>query len=306
MQQLIGWFTDDLRLAGAASQNTVAAYSRDLRRYHQWLSENGCRSWEEVDGDKVEQHIRFLSEGSDEVAPLASSSISRAISSIRMFHKWLVREGRVSFDPTTQVKGPKQAASLPKALSQEQVKQLLDAGVQDDSPRGLRDHALLELLYATGARISEVVALQIEDIDLEAEIPLVRLIGKGNKERLVPVGSYAKESVMKYLQQSRPMMVTTPAQNLFLFVNLRGKPLSRQSAWEIITTRSRLSGLDAEVSPHTLRHSFATHLLEGGASVREVQELLGHASVTTTQIYTRLSPESLRETYYSTHPRARY
>lgn len=306
MQRLIGWFASDLKVGRAASKHTVAAYSRDLKRYQAFLAESGCTGWGDVTQLLAEEHIRRLSEGSEEVPPLAPSSIARAISSMRTFHQWLVRENHCDTDPTAQLTAPKQAASLPKALSREQIDQLLTSSETDKSVRGMRDYALLETLYATGARISEVVGLKLDDVDLADAVPLVHLIGKGNKERVVPLGSYAKKSLRAYISESRPLMITPGNDNPFLFVNLRGKPLSRQSAWEIINNVSRKSGLDVEISPHTLRHSFATHLLEGGASVREVQELLGHSSVTTTQIYTRLSPDSLRETYQATHPRANY
>ena len=206
-------------------------------------------------------------------------------------------------DAAAEVRAPKQGSHLPKALSVDQVSRLLDAAHSAPGAAGLRDAALLELLYATGARVSEAVGLAVDDIDLDDEAPVVRLFGKGRKERLVPLGSYAKDALGAYLVRGRPELAARGSHAVFL--NKRGAAMSRQSAWEAIRRAASAAGLEAGVSPHTLRHSFATHLLEGGASVRDVQELLGHASVQTTQIYTKVTVAALREVYWTTHPRAR-
>ena len=232
--------------------------------------------------------------------PPAASSLARLQSSVRGLHRFLVREGLETEDPAARLKPPKAAQRLPKALTVDQVEALL-AAPGDDLP-GLRDRALLELLYATGARVSEVVQLDVDDL---AQGEVVRLHGKGSKERIVPVGSYARAALEAYLTRARPEFSARGKATPRLFLGARGAPLSRQSAWLVIRAAAEKAHLTAHVSPHTLRHSFATHLLQGGADVRVVQELLGHASVTTTQIYTHVSVDALRDVYVTSHPRAR-
>jgi len=217
-------------------------------------------------------------------------------------HRFAAREGLVSADAAAAVRPPVPARRLPKSLPVEEVLAIL-AAAEPDSPRGLRDRALLELLYATGARISEAVGLDVDDVELTASTVLLR--GKGGKDRMVPVGSYARAAVDAYLVRGRPALAAAGRGAPALFVNHRGGRLSRQSAWQALRTAAARAGISTAVSPHTLRHSFATHLLDGGADVRVVQELLGHASVTTTQIYTMVTVERLREVYASAHPRAR-
>lgn len=240
--------------------------------------------------------------------------MARALAAVRGWHKYLVLEGTVTADPAREVKPPKKPQRLPKALTVSQVSALLEAaGDSSDGPRALRDRALLEFLYATGARISEAVGLDVDDFD--ASVGSVRLFGKGSKERIVPVGSFALAAVDAYLVRGRPSLVAARAASAAagrksadgpaLFLNARGGRLSRQSAWQVLRDAAGRAGLTEHVSPHTLRHSFATHLLAGGADVRVVQELLGHASVTTTQIYTLVTVDSLREVYATSHPRAR-
>jgi len=294
------WFLDDLRVTKGASENTLSNYGRDLDRYIKGLMSQGVDSWSAVSANNVEAHLSSLASGEDALAP---RSIARALAAIRSFHKWLRREGVCETDPCAGIKAPKLGNSFPKALSVAEVTALLSA-VEGDDPRSLRDAALLEFLYATGARVSEAVSLSVDDINFHQEIPVVHLFGKGGKERLVPIGSYAQKALEAYLVRSRPVFAISGTGTHSLFLNLRGAPLSRQSAWEIIMLAASRAGLEKRVSPHTLRHSFATHLLEGGASVREVQELLGHASVATTQIYTRMNPQTLQEVYRVTHPRA--
>jgi integrase/recombinase XerD len=239
---------------------------------------------------------------------LASASAARAISAVRGLHRFAAREGLVPADVAADVKPPSPPKRLPKALDVDQVTRLLAAGGDDETPLGLRDRALLEFLYGTGARISEAVGAAIDDLDLEEE-PAAVLHGKGGRSRLVPVGGFAKAAVEAYLVRGRPALAAKGRGTPVVFLNARGGPLSRQSAWTILHRAAAAAGLPVDgphaVSPHTLRHSYATHLLDGGADVRVVQELLGHASVTTTQVYTLVTVDRLREVYATAHPRAR-
>jgi len=231
--------------------------------------------------------------------------VARAQAAIRGLHKYALTEGLVGVNPAVHLHAPRQGRHLPKALTVDEVGRLLDAAHADDSVIGIRDCALLELLYATGARVSEAVSLCADDFDLDAEVPVVRLFGKGRKERIVPVGSFAVEALGAYRVRARPALAVRGHGTNAFFLNSRGGPLSRQSAWTAIRRAAQAAQLEDKVSPHTMRHSFATHLLEGGASVREVQELLGHASVSTTQIYTAVTAAALREVFTVSHPRAR-
>ncbi len=315
----IDWFIGDLSVSKGASPHTVSNYRRDLGRYAQFVvvkqsegdeevavgSPRGSAiEWERVSSTDIEEYLSLLGRGDESNKPLAASSIARSLAAIRSFHKWTVREHIATADPAASVKPPKQAEMLPKALSVHDVEALLGAAV-GESPSSLRDVALLEFLYATGARISEAVNVTADDLDLDGQIPVARLFGKGRKERLVPLGHHAVDALNAYEVRARPSLAANGRGTASYFLNLRGSPLSRQSAWEIIDRAAKRAGIKGDVSPHTLRHSFATHLLEGGASVREVQELLGHSNVSTTQIYTKLSPQLMTEVYRSTHPRAR-
>jgi integrase/recombinase XerD len=288
------------------SDHTVAAYRRDLAGYVDWLAEHGIRDSAEVTTALVAE---FAAERASGDPPPASSSLARLQSSVRGLHRYLAREGIEAADPTGRLRPPKAARRLPKALTIDQVERLLDAagptnaaGGGAEELIGLRDRALLELLYATGARVSEVVQLDVDDL---AQGEVVRVRGKGSKERIIPVGSYARSALEGYLTRSRPELSRRGRATPRLFLGARGAPLSRQSAWLVIQHAAERAQLTAHVSPHTLRHSFATHLLQGGADVRVVQELLGHASVATTQIYTHVSVDALRDVYTTSHPRAR-
>jgi integrase/recombinase XerD len=254
----------------------------------------------------VTAFLRALREGGDGQAPLAATSAARTVVSVRGLHRFLVAEGVTGTDPARDVHPPAVPRRLPKAIAVDEVERLLDAAGADDTPRALRDRALLEVLYGTGARISEAVGLDVDDIDVsdDAAAGAVRLLGKGSKERLVPIGSYARAAVDAYLVRGRPALVAAGAGSPALFLNARGGRLSRQSAWTVLRTTAERARLRTPVSPHTLRHSFATHLLDGGADVRVVQELLGHASVATTQVYTLVTVDKLREVYAASHPRA--
>ncbi len=298
-------FLTDLELLKGRSPNTVAGYRRDVARYLEFLKTKAGGSpstLDQVSPKAIEAYIASLGK-EGEFGPLAPASIRRSVSAVRSFHRWALCERRTQLDPWASIRPPKGTQPLPKAMTVSQVGQLLAAALAGDDPKSLRDAALLELLYATGARVSEVTALVGDDIEYGENLAAVRLTGKGRKERLVPVGSHAARAIQAYQVRSRPVLAARGKGVPQLFLNLRGAPLSRQSAWEIISETARRADLP-RISPHTLRHSFATHLLEGGASVREVQELLGHSSVQTTQIYTRMSPTVLLEVYRSTHPRA--
>lgn len=278
------------------SQNTVQAYRRDLTRYLGWVGEDADAAT--ITREQVTGFLGSLLEGE---GALSKSSAARMLSSVRGLHRFLLDEGVVLVDVAADVKPPKLPSSLPKAITIAQMESVL-AATDGDEPQQLRDKALLELLYATGARISEVVALNVDDM-IDGEV--VRLFGKGNKQRVVPVGHYARTAVEAYLVRVRPVFsargMATPA----LFLGSRGQRMSRQNAWLIIRAAAKRAHLGVEISPHTFRHSFATHLLAGGADVRVVQELLGHASVSTTQIYTLVTADSLRDMYSTAHPRAR-
>ncbi|KRA22987.1 recombinase XerC [Microbacterium sp. Root61] len=287
------------------SEHTVSAYRRDLSGYLAWLAERGVDESTQVTPALVGEFI--ADRASAQPAP-AASSLARLQSSVRGLHRFLVREGIEAEDPTGRLRPPKAPRRLPKALTIEQVERLLDASgpAPADAPAGeligVRDRALLELLYATGARVSEIVQLDVDDV---GHGEALRVRGKGSKERIVPVGSYARAAIDAYLTRVRPELSRRGRATPKLFLGARGAPLSRQSTWLIIRDAAARADLTAHVSPHTLRHSFATHLLQGGADVRVVQEMLGHASVSTTQIYTHVTVDALRDVYATSHPRAR-
>jgi integrase/recombinase XerD len=255
-----------------------------------------------VGPEHVAAFLAAIRTGEDGGAVLTASSAARAVVAVRGFHRFLLLEGAAERDPAHEVRPPATPKRLPKAISVGEVERLLEAASVGGTPGGVRDRALLELLYGSGARIGEAVGLDVDDLDLDAA--LLRLRGKGSKERIVPVGSYAVGAVQAYLVRVRPDLASRGRGTPAVFLNVRGGRLSRQSAWTVLQAAAERAGLAAHVSPHTLRHSFATHLLEGGADVRVVQELLGHASVTTTQIYTRVTADTLREVYAAAHPRA--
>ncbi|KGJ72356.1 recombinase XerC [Cryobacterium roopkundense] len=288
--------------------NTVAAYRRDLTLYAGWLQgapppAEPVAGLRQITAAHISAFVRYLS--CREESPLTAASIARVLSTVRGFHRFLLEEALVDVDVARETKPPKLAMRLPKAISIEQVAALLAATDGDDLLQ-LRDKALLELLYATGARVSEVVSLNVDDVLAEVlDEEVVRLTGKGDKQRIVPVGSYARSAINAYLVRARPLLSARGAATPALFLGVRGQRVSRQNAWLIIRAAAERAGLSVAVSPHTLRHSFATHLLAGGADVRVVQELLGHSSVATTQIYTLVTVDTLRDMYTTAHPRAR-
>jgi integrase/recombinase XerD len=305
LERVVTGYLDHLTVERGLAANTIASYRRDLRRYTAYLAAAGVGSLREIAESDVSGFLAALREGDDEHPPLSATSAARAVVAVRGLHRFALLDGLVPDDVAHEVRPPTPARRLPKAVPVESVVALIEAAGAVEGPRGLRDRALLELLYGTGARISEAVGLAVDDVDRGQAV--VRLAGKGGKERVVPVGSYALRAVEEYLVRARPALVANGKGGVrggTLFLNVRGGPLSRQSAWAILRAAAERAGLSVEMSPHTLRHSFATHLLDGGADVRVVQELLGHASVTTTQVYTLVTVDRLREVYATSHPRA--
>jgi integrase/recombinase XerD len=296
-------YLEHLSVERGLAANTLTSYRRDLRRYLEYLRGLGIESLDEVTEPTVSGFLMRLREGNADHPPLTATSAARTVVAVRGFHKFAVRDGLATADPASGVKPPAPAKRLPKALPLSEVEAILEAAGAAGTTLALRDRALLEVLYGTGARISEAVGLDVDDLDLADGTVLLR--GKGSKERLVPVGSFAREAVSAYLVRGRPELVATGKGTPAMFLNARGGRLSRQSAWSVLVKAADRAGVTADVSPHTMRHSFATHLLDGGADVRVVQELLGHASVTTTQVYTLVTVDNLREVFATAHPRAR-
>ncbi|MGH3914402.1 MAG: site-specific tyrosine recombinase XerD [Pseudonocardiaceae bacterium] len=303
MGAVISAYLDHLAVERGTSPNTLDSYARDLRRYGEYLTAGGIVELALVGEEHVTGFLVALREGTGGHRPLALSSAARALVAARGLHRFAHREGLVATDVAVEVHPPSPAKRLPKALAVNDVLRLLDVFSAEEGFRALRDQALLELLYSTGARISEVVGLDRDDVDVAARTVLLR--GKGGKQRLVPVGRPALIALDAYLVRGRPPLAARGRGIPAVFLNARGARLSRQSAWAVLREAADRAGIAGAVSPHTLRHSFATHLLEGGADVRVVQELLGHASVTTTQVYTLVTVDTLREVYATAHPRAR-
>ena len=303
---LVDSYLRHLTIERGMAKNTLAAYRADLARYSSFLEEKGI----EQPGQITELAITEFAESLKLKSGLISSSVARVLAGVRGLHKFWLLENITTGDVAAAVKPPKSPRNLPKAITVDQIEKLLAAAGPDPAdeaamaadPVRVRDRAMLELLYATGARISELINLDLDDL---VDPTLVRLFGKGSKERIVPVGGYAQRALDAYLVRTRPTLVGQGKGTPALFLNQRGGRLSRQSAWQIISEAARVAELPGEISPHTFRHSFATHLLEGGADVRVVQELLGHSSVATTQIYTLVTVDKLREIYGTAHPRAR-
>jgi len=303
--------------------NTVQSYERDLRRYAEVLAAQGKTDLADVTSLDVAEFRAALRVGDEDHPPLAVTSVGRAVVAVRGLHAFARAQGLTADDPAHEVAPPPPPRRLPKAITIEEVERLLEAAgsTADPDPRALRDRALLEFLYSTGARISEVTGLDVDDLDHLAADPAVKLTGKGGKQRYVPVGSYAVAALDAYLVRGRPLLASAAGRAAIragagagtragirsaspaVFLNARGGRLTRQGAWGVLREAAIRSG-KSDVSPHTLRHSFATHLLDGGADIRVVQELLGHASVTTTQVYTLVTVDKLREVYAAAHPRA--
>jgi integrase/recombinase XerD len=299
----ISRFMDYLSVERGLAKNTLDAYGRDLARYSAYLQAKGVADATEADEPTVSGFVAFLA-GSEyaEGRRYRPSSVARSLAAVRMFHLFLLREGEAQANPSEAVVRPKVPRTLPRPLSLDEVEAILRAPGEAD-PAGIRDRAILETLYGAGLRISELVGLDVDEVDLDEGS--VRVMGKGSKERLVPLGRFAVAALESYLSRARPALAGSRS-GAAVFLNQRGGRLTRQGATRVLKGAADRAGLTKRVTPHTLRHSFATHLLEGGADVRVVQELLGHASLATTQIYTLVTGERLREEYFSSHPRARF
>jgi integrase/recombinase XerD len=295
-ERLLREFFNYLRIEKGLAENSINAYRHDLVKYVNFALDKGIAGPSQVGQEDITD---FLNR--EKFKGMSPSTLSRYVSSIRGFHKFLVREGFTSHQPTSSLKTPRKPLLLPRALSKGEVTRLLEQPLVED-PAGLRDRAILETLYATGIRISELTSLDLDDIDIrEGE---VRVVGKGNRERVVPLGGKACEALRHYLQSGRPHLLKK-GQIHALFLNQKGGRLSRSGAWRIIKYHAERVGLGDKLTPHTLRHSFATHLLENGADLRFIQEMLGHSSISTTQVYTHVSLTQLKQTYLKAHPRAK-
>ncbi|MDL1971463.1 MAG: site-specific tyrosine recombinase XerD [Candidatus Desulfofervidaceae bacterium] len=295
MDEIIDEFYQFLLLERGLSQRTVSAYASDLEKFREYLSKEE-KTLLTVETKDIEDFMYFLAQKG-----LSARTRARILAAIKTFFRFLILTGRLEINPAALMETPRFPHKLPQVLTLEEVERLLDAP-DTSTARGLRDKAMLELLYATGLRVSELVKLKLNQLNLE--VGYVFVMGKGAKERLVPIGTKAQEAIKRYLDEGRTKLLSTPS-SLYLFIGYRGRPLTRQGFWEIIKRYTLQVGINKPVSPHTLRHSFATHLLERGADLRSVQTMLGHASVITTQIYTHVTNEHLRKIYAHFHPRAK-
>jgi len=298
MKESLKLFLHYLSVERGLARNSLEAYERDLTAFLDYLTDKlGLASIEEVSRVHIVSYLMHLRE-----AGRASSTVARTMTSFRGFFKFLVREQRLAADPSVYMESPKTDKKLPKVMNLEEVERLLDAPRRDD-PAGIRDKAMLELLYAAGIRVSELVSLNIDDLNLG--MGFVRCFGKGSKERIIPLGRMALDWLDRYLQTARPKLLKKGQADKALFLNQNGGRLTRQGFWKIIKHYAREAGIEKDITPHTLRHSFATHLLENGADLRAVQEMLGHADISTTQIYTHVTKVRMKEVYNRTHPRAK-
>lgn len=296
MDEQIKEYLHYLTIERGLSLNTRASYERDLKQYLLFLEEKGVKSWQDVDRYTVVDFLTLLSQEGK-----ASTTITRMISSLRRFHQFLRQERYTDHDPMQHIESPKKAQKLPQTLSLAEVERLI-ATPDTKTTLGIRDRAILEVMYATGLRVSELIGLKLGDIHLE--MGLLQTVGKGDKERIVPLGDYAIHWLERYLEEARPLLTKKNQNETHLFVNNHGKGLSRQGIWKNLKQIVLKAGITKDVTPHTLRHSFATHLLENGADLRTVQELLGHADISTTQIYTHITKRRMTEVYKEFFPRA--
>jgi integrase/recombinase XerD len=303
MKDVIDNFLNHLSMEKGFSGNTVEAYRNDLYRLADFVSDQvtgGPTRWSEVDRNLLINYILDLKERN-----YAPATVARKVAAVKSFFDFLVADGVLRSDPTENITSPRVGKSLPKPLSISEVEALLDEPAKRTTPEGKRDTAMMELLYAAGMRVSEMIALDTKDVNLEAEF--VRCFGKGSKERIIPIANNTKaiNAVRKYLEEARPELLGKREGEAALFLNRRGERLTRQGFWLILKGYAKAAGLTKPVTPHTLRHSFATHVLNGGADLRAVQELLGHANISSTQIYTHLTSEHVRQAYEKAHPRAK-
>lgn len=295
MKALIDEFIYYLTVERGLAENTLESYARDLRNYRKFLKKQGISDIKATTKTNVMAYLLALrKEGK------ATSTVSRHLAALKSFYQYLFRERHIDHNPTTNLESPKLEKKLPRVLSVDEVELLLNQAKLNE-PAGTRDKAMLELLYATGIRVSELISLDVDHVNLQ--MGYVRCFGKGSKERIIPLGSMAKKYVEEYLKRGRVKLIKSKDEKS-LFVNHHGRRLTRQGFWKIIKKYAREAGINKDITPHTLRHSFATHLLENGADLRSVQEMLGHADITTTQIYTHLTKARLKEVYSKTHPRA--
>ena len=297
MQTQVDEFLDYLAAEKGYSDNTLAAYRNDLTQFTQYLIDQaGAQTWDQVSQTQIVSYILHMKE-----LEYASSTVARKVAAIKSYFHYLRDEGAVENDPTLTLESPKVKKHLPKAITEEDVERLLAEPTRSNAPKALRDSALLETLYATGMRVTELVSLDVQDVDLEAGT--IYRIGKGDRERVVPIYDHAAQILGNYLIGGRPHLAHNQEEQA-LFLNHRGERLTRQGLWLIIKHYVDAIGIESEVTPHTLRHSFATHMLHGGAKLRDVQKLLGHANISTTQVYTQVTRDHLREAYNEAHPRA--
>jgi len=295
MDEQLKNFMQYLIVEKGLSNNTIMAYERDLKSYlHYLINVESIHSLNDVQRVHIVHFLKFLNEQGK-----SQKTLARHIASVRAFHQFLLRAKETDQDPSVQIETPRHERSLPNVLSLKEVEVLLDAPKPHDH-FGIRDKAMLELLYATGIRVSELIGLEIDNVQLS--MGFVRCIG--NKERIIPIGRAASVAIKQYLEEGRPRFVSTKHQEQALFLNHQGKRLTRQGFWKILKKLTKEAGIDKELTPHTLRHSFATHLLENGADLRAVQEMLGHADISTTQIYTQVTKTKLKDVYSKFHPRA--
>ncbi|MFL5823975.1 MAG: site-specific tyrosine recombinase XerD [Solirubrobacteraceae bacterium] len=292
-------FLGYLELERGLSRNTLEAYRSDLQQFGEFLNRSALSPLQ-LTPAQLAEFVSELAEGRDGRPPCAPATLQRKIACLRSFYRYLRREQLIDHDPARELRGPRTPSRLPQVLSRDEVLRLL-AQPPGNTPAGLRDRALLETMYACGLRVSEAIGLRLSDVDLE--VGVLRARGKGSKERLVPIGGKAVASLRAYLELGRPRLIGL-REETHLFVNRRGAPLSRQGLYKIVQRHARSAGLEQRMSPHTLRHTFATHLLAGGCDLRALQEMLGHADIATTQIYTHLTVERLRDVYFEAHPRA--
>jgi integrase/recombinase XerD len=294
MKDLIENFINYLSVERGLSNNTLISYRRDLKKYAAYLKRKNINRLEDVSKSQIKD---FLLDQKDK--GLSMNSISRSLAAIKVFHRFLVREGLYKNDPTSLFESPKTWKQIPDVLSLAEIEAMLNS-IYVRSIRGVRDKAILELMYASGMRVSEVVNLRIDDVNLD--VGFVRCIGKGNKERIIPIGRKAHQAITKYLQKARPRLLKKNMSPV-LFISRLGKKMSRQSIWKIIKRVATDAKIKKKIKPHTIRHSFATHLLERGADLRSVQEMLGHSNISTTQIYTHVNKDHLKMIHQKFHPR---
>ncbi len=303
MDEHIGHFLNFLSVEKGASGNTISAYKNDLSQFDSYvtgINGNGkARDWEQLERDFIVDYVLTLKRKN-----YAEATVARKVAAIKSFFQYMQAEGSIRRNPTESLESPRVGRQLPKPLSVTEVDELLEQPLKRNTPEARRDRAMLELLYATGLRVTELVSLNLEDANMSPPHPYVRCMGKGQKERTIPIHEQAAASVVDYLNEGRAGLVKNRAESA-LFVNRRGERLTRQGFWLILKQYAKEAGIKKPVTPHTLRHSFATHMLRGGAPLRNVQELLGHANISTTQVYTQIANEHVRQVYDKAHPRAR-